>query len=97
MFTTEELKEVILPYAKVIVDDGLIVCDWRDPIGTKHPGIRSQHDFIFTAIIVLVEWKQQLVNYVTLDLMRVHLAMFYEEEIALLQSFLTLPVATIPT
>lgn len=29
VFTTLELKEVISQYAKVVVDNGEIVCDWR--------------------------------------------------------------------
>ena len=35
VFTTEELKEVISPYAEVIIDEGAIVCDWRNPLAKK--------------------------------------------------------------
>lgn len=51
MFTTVELKDVISPYAKVIVDEGEMVCDWRNPVAKKFsklPGIRSQHAFVFS-------------------------------------------------
>lgn len=50
VFTTEELKEIISTYAEVIIDEGALVCDWRNPIANKFsklPGIRSLHDFIF--------------------------------------------------
>ena len=50
VFNTEELKNVIALYADVVVDDGCMVCDWRNAM-TKYlklPGIRSLHDFIFT-------------------------------------------------
>ena len=50
MFTTEELKEVISPYAKVVIDDGKLVCNWRDPLPQKYSkaqGIRTLHDFIY--------------------------------------------------
>ena len=50
VFTTEELKEVISLYAEVVIDEGMLVCDWRNPLSkkfSKHPGIRSQHDFVF--------------------------------------------------
>ena len=50
MFTTEELKEVISPYAEVVIDDGKLVCNWRDPLTRKYSkvqGIRTLHDFIY--------------------------------------------------
>ncbi len=50
VFNTEELKEVISPYAEVIIDEGEIVHDWRSPLSEKFsklPGIRSLHDFIY--------------------------------------------------
>lgn len=49
VFTTEELKQVVSTHATVVVDDGHIVCDWRDKLTkyTKLPGICSLHDFIF--------------------------------------------------
>ena len=50
VFTTQELKDVIALYAGVSVDDGSIICDWRNAMTkySKLPGIRSLHDFIFT-------------------------------------------------
>ena len=51
VFTTNELKDIIARYADVTVDDGSLVYDWRDPLSKKYsklPGIRSQHDFIYT-------------------------------------------------
>ena len=49
VFTTEELKNIIFPYAEVIVDDGSVVSDWRNKLSkySKFPGIRSLHDFLF--------------------------------------------------
>ncbi len=50
VFNTEELKEVISPYAEVIIDEGEMVHDWRSPLSEKFsklPGIRSLHDFIY--------------------------------------------------
>ena len=49
VFTTKELKNVILPYAEVVVDDGNVVSDWRNKLSkySKFPGIRSLHDFLF--------------------------------------------------
>jgi len=50
VFTTEELKGIISPYAEVIIDDGKIVCNWRDVLTKKYSkveGIRALHDFIF--------------------------------------------------
>ena len=50
VFTTEELKGIISPYAEVIIDDGSIVCNWRDVLTRKYSkvdGIRALHDFIF--------------------------------------------------
>lgn len=55
VFTTEELKEVISPYAEVIIDEGDIVQDWRTPIASKYskiPGIRSLHDFVYVSHLV---------------------------------------------
>ena len=52
MFKTEELKEIISLYAEVIIDQGEIVCEWRDPLAKKFsklPGIRNLHDFVYTA------------------------------------------------
>ena len=50
VFTTEELKEIAAQYASVVIDDGSIVCDWRNVLTnySKLPGIRSLHDFVFT-------------------------------------------------
>ena len=62
VFTTEELKEVISPYAEVIIDEGAIVCDWRNPLAKKFsklPGIRTLHDFIFTTNGSSVEAKER--------------------------------------
>ena len=45
------IQELVGRFAEVIVDDGRIVVDWRTPLSakyTKYPGIRSQHDFVFT-------------------------------------------------
>ena len=55
VFNTEELKNVISLYADVIVDDGCMVCDWRNAMTkySKLPGIRSLHDFIFTLNLVI--------------------------------------------
>ncbi len=49
VFSTQELKDVIALYADVTIDDGAIVCDWRNAMAkySKLPGIRSLHDFIF--------------------------------------------------
>ncbi len=49
VFTTGELQEIISDYAEVVVDEGSIVCDWRNPMTkySKLPGIRKLHDFIF--------------------------------------------------
>lgn len=51
VFTTEELKDIISLYADVILDEGEIVCDWRNPIATKYsklPGIQTLHDFVYS-------------------------------------------------
>ena len=51
VFNTLELKEIISDYAEVVIDEGEIVCDWRNPLSEKFgklPGIRSLHDFIYT-------------------------------------------------
>ena len=49
VFCTQELKDVIALYADITIDDGSIVCDWRNAMTkySKLPGIRSLHDFIF--------------------------------------------------
>jgi hypothetical protein len=49
VFCTQELQDVIALYADVTIDDGSIVCDWRNAMTkySKLPGIRSLHDFIF--------------------------------------------------
>ena len=50
VFTTEELKEIISPYAEVVIDEGKLVCNWRNPLARKYSkvqGIRSLHDFIY--------------------------------------------------
>ncbi len=49
VFTTQELKDIFALYADVFIDDGTLVCDWRNAMGkySKLPGIRSLHDFIF--------------------------------------------------
>ena len=55
VFTTEELGEIIQRYATVTIDDGSLVCDWREPLSKKYskfPGIRSQHDFVFAKSIL---------------------------------------------
>ena len=44
------LTDVISPFAEVIVDDGTLVCDWRDVVSKKYsklPGIQKLHDFIY--------------------------------------------------
>ena len=49
-FHTNELKDIISDYAEVIVDDGTLVCDWREILSEKYskiPGIWQLHDFIF--------------------------------------------------
>ena len=50
VFNTKELRDVISIYADVTVDEGAIVCDWRNAMTkySKLPGIRSLHDFLFT-------------------------------------------------
>ena len=50
VFNTVELSQIISQFADVIIDDGDIVCDWRNPMNkySKLPGIRSLHDFVFT-------------------------------------------------
>ena len=49
VFNTEELKDIIALYADVVIDDGNIVCDWRNAMlkYSKLHGIRSLHDFIY--------------------------------------------------
>ena len=49
VFTTTKLKDLISRYADVTVDEGSIVCDWRNAMTkySKLPGIGSLHDFIF--------------------------------------------------
>lgn len=50
VFTTEELKEIISPYAEVVIDEGNLVCNWRDSVAKKYSkveGIRTLHDFIY--------------------------------------------------
>ena len=49
MFTTQELSEIVSALATAVVDDGRLVCNWRDKLTkyTKLPGIRSLHDFLF--------------------------------------------------
>ena len=50
VFNTDELKDVISPFAEVIVDDGALVCAWRDILSKKYsklPGIQKLHDFIY--------------------------------------------------
>ena len=50
VFMTLELGDIIRRYATVTIDDGSLVCDWREPLSKKYskfPGIRSQHDFVF--------------------------------------------------
>ena len=50
VFTTE-LEDTISHYADVIVDEGSLVYDRRDPLSKKYskfPGIHSQNDFIYT-------------------------------------------------
>ena len=52
VFSTTELKdEVIGQYADVTLDDGAIVCVWREAVAKKYskmPGIRNLHDFVFS-------------------------------------------------
>lgn len=49
VFTTQELSEIVSAHATAVVDDGQIVCNWRDKLTkySKLPGIRSLHDFLF--------------------------------------------------
>ena len=50
VFTTEELKGIISHYAEVIIDDGNIICNWRDNLTRKYSkvdGNHALHDFIF--------------------------------------------------
>ena len=56
VFNTIESSRIISQYADVIIDDGDIVCDWRNPMNkySKLPGIRSLHDFVFTKNSVVV-------------------------------------------
>lgn len=56
VFTTQELKDVIARYADVVVDDGSIVCDWRNAMAkySKLPGICSLHDFILNPVTNMV-------------------------------------------
>ena len=66
VFTTEELKQIICPYAEVIIDEGMLVCDWRNLLSnkfSKHPGIRSQHDFVFSLKSSCVETKVRQLCY----------------------------------
>lgn len=42
VLNTNELKDIISDYAEVIVDDGTLVCDWREILSDKYskiPGI----------------------------------------------------------
>ena len=50
MFNTDELKDIISPFAEVIDDYGTLVCDWRCVLSKKYsklPGIHKLHDFIY--------------------------------------------------
>lgn len=50
VFNTNELKVIISDYAEVNVDDGTLVCDWREILSDKYSkisGIWQLHDFIF--------------------------------------------------
>ena len=49
VFSTEELRGIISTYAEVVLDDGHLVCDWKNPLTkySKLPGIRNLHDFVF--------------------------------------------------
>ena len=50
VFNTEELQEIISTYAEVVVDEGVIICDWRSILTAKFsklPGIQSLHDFVY--------------------------------------------------
>ncbi len=49
VFTTEELANIMSPYATPLVDDGEVVYRWREVLIKKYsklPGIRELHDFI---------------------------------------------------
>ena len=48
LFTKSELCHIAESFTSVVVDDGHIVCKWRDALSkyTKLPGIRSLHDFV---------------------------------------------------
>lgn len=50
VITTEELNQVISPYAEVTIDAEEILQIWRAPIASKYstlPGIRALHDFVY--------------------------------------------------
>ena len=49
LFSKISTEDMILSYAKVIVDDGSIVSDWRNKLSkySKFPGIHSLHNFLF--------------------------------------------------
>ena len=58
VFTTTDLQELVGRFADVVVDEGELVVDWRTPLSvkyTKYPGIRSQHDFVFTRNVATQE------------------------------------------
>ena len=62
VFNTVELSGIISQFADIIIDDGDIVCAWRNPMNkySRLPGIRSLHDFVFTSVInkvVAKVWK----------------------------------------
>jgi len=49
VFTIAELGKVAEPYCSVVINQGEIVKEWRNPLTkyTNTPGIRSSHDFLF--------------------------------------------------
>ena len=53
VFSTEELATTMSPYAKPIVDDGKLVCLWREKLTSKHtklPGICDLHNFVYNCM-----------------------------------------------
>ena len=46
VFNTDELKDIISPYAKVIVDDGTIVGDWREVLSQNTQSYLGSENFM---------------------------------------------------
>jgi len=55
VFTTQELATMMSSHAVALVDDGKLVCTWREVLGNKYskmPGIRDLHDFVIVRHLI---------------------------------------------